>query len=258
MYILKNAWIHITRSKSRVFLIGFLMMVTMISACIALTIYHSSQNLIGVYQAYHPLKVEFRFDSMNFRQDQDTLFSTISMKEEDVEKYADSSYVKDFYYTSEISVFSNEIDAIDFSDLFMKPENGEKNHSKFLNDEKKMNHQEYFRLVAYSDFSYMQEFIDGNYKMVEGSISNLDSSEFVIIIHQDLAQENGLSLGDFIPFYLTSDSDTFYSFKIVGIFDGSLENSSIYRGSMNEQNQMYTNIDSIKKLIESNGKSSQK
>ena len=250
VYIFKNAWLTISRNKSRYLLIGTVLMVITISACITLVIHQSSEQFIRTYQDCYPLEVSLQFDRMAFRKDEND-FASISLSEEDILNYADSAYVLGYYYSDEIRVASDEVEPIQFSDLFMKPDSNMEGDGSFGHKQEQMRNQGDFRLIAYSDFSYIDAFIDGDYKLVEGMMIDGNSSEMEVVISKDLKDENDLHIGDTISLYLPQDPSTLYTFTVVGIFeDLSLDSSQnpMNMDWMNSQNQLYTNMTSLNQV----------
>lgn len=249
MYIIKNALKNLTRSKVRNLLIGIIIVIITISSTIALLINNSSEKLVENYTNSNPIQVTFNLNMMEFRGDrkENEDLTIDSIDEDDIKNYGDSKYVKDYYYTYQLSLSSDDIDPIDFSDIFTKPE---RNDDKRPNNNKMMSNGD-FKFVAYSDVSYIENFIDGTNKIKEGKIFTNDLEGTYVIISSDLALENELEVGDKIKFYNPSDEDTTYEFEIYGIYEDSSTNDDNFMNmnAMNSQNEIYVTLNSLKEMI---------
>lgn len=251
MYIIKNAWTNIIRGKGRNILIGFIIVAVTISTCIAITINKSATKLVNKYKNNNPIEVSFRMNMMNLKDASDedkNNFDTLS--EEDIKKYGDSSLVKDYYYTNEVSLSSNSIEAVSYDNVL---NNNEDNKKPDNMPDDKMNVGD-FRLTGYSDPSYIDNFINGTNKIKEGKMFDKNNKDKVIVISEELAEENNLKVGDKVSFYNNDDEDTTYEFEIVGIYENTSEDEDNFMGmnAMNSSNQIYTNITSVNEINQNN------
>lgn len=83
------------------------------------------------------------------------------------------------------------------------------------------------------------EFSDGTYQISEGHLPGAeDAGKDTLMISEEFANKNNLSVGDFVDFTSTSDNQT-YQFEIIGIFTGSADYAV---------DQMYTSLDSVQKI----------
>lgn len=127
MYILKNSWINIVRSKGRNLLIGIIITIITISALVALSINKSSKNLKENYINSNPVEVSFSLDMRSIRNEriENSDLTIEPINEDDIKNYGDSKYVKDYYYTYQKSLSSDDVDAISISDILKKEDNSE-------------------------------------------------------------------------------------------------------------------------------------
>lgn len=119
MYILKNAYLNIIRSKGRNLLIGLIITIVVTSAFISITISKSGENLVESYKQNNPLKVTLNLDMMNFRNADENAkndFELLSI--EDINNIGKLSSVNGYYYTLESSLNSDDIEKIDYEDMF--------------------------------------------------------------------------------------------------------------------------------------------
>lgn len=255
MYILKNSWINIVRSKGRNLLIGIIITIITISALVSLSINKSSKNLKENYINSNPVEVSFSLDMKSIRNERfensDLTIETID--EDEIKNYGDSKYVKDYYYTYQKSLSSDDIYAINISDIFKKEDSSDENKPNDMMRSKTVSQGD-FRFVAYSDIAYIENFLNGTNKIISGSIFDNDSEANVIVISSDLAEENDLEVNDKIKFYDPEDTDKVYEFEIVAIYEDTSTNDDNFMNMniMNSQNQIYTTMTAIKSMIDEN------
>lgn len=255
MYIIKNAWINIKRNLGRNILIGLIVLVVALSSTIALSINTSGNKLIESYKDKNELAVSFRLDMSKLRDESNTYTKlTIS----DIENYADSDYVSSYYYTLDTSLSSDDIEAIDMSEKFEPKDNGNAPNSEIPRGDiggngDDMTSQGDYKITAYSDPSYIENFINGTSKITSGSMITKDDEENHVVISEELATQNDSEVGDEITFYLPSDSSITYTFEITGIFetiDDSASDDFMNINALNAQNQIYTTVTAINNILE--------
>lgn len=247
MYIIKNAWINIKRHIGRNVLIGLIVLVIALSATVALSINTSGNKLIESYQNKNELAVTFQLDMKNLR-DNDTTYTKLTV--DDINTYADSDYVSSYYYTLSASLSSDDIEPIDISQKFEPKENDENNQDRPNKDNFKVSQGD-FKITAYSDISYAEDFINGVSKIKEGNM--ISDEENSIIISEELATQNNLKVGDEVTFYLPEDSTKTYTFTIIGIFETTSDSSNedfMNMNALNSQNQIYISVDTINTILE--------
>lgn len=256
MYLLKNAFKNITRSKGKNILIGIIITVITTCTCISLAINKAASNLVNSYKTKNPLEVSFNLDMSNLRSATDSEKENFkSLTVDNIKSYGDSNLVKDYYYTLETSINSNDVTAIEDNkktnaDNYNNNEIKDDNHKKF--DNSNMGN---FRLTAYSNFAYLDDFTTGNKKIIEGKMITGDSNTNEIVISKDLKDENNLELNQEITFTNPSDDEKSYTFKIVGIYENEASSSTsnfMDMNVLNSANQIYANLNSIQKVLDDN------
>lgn len=257
MYIFKNAYLSIIRRLGRNVLIAIVITIITIGSFVALAINNSGNELVESYKNNNPLIVNFTLDTMTLREasdDEKEAYKAITV--EDIENYGDSSYVDGYYYTKETTLSSEKIDAIDNS--MLKFDDEEKNKNIPDRGGKGMGggmsfSQGDFRFTAYSDFSYLEDFLSGNKKIIFGSMIEKDNTDKLIVISEELAKENDIEVGDKIVFYLPSDEDITFKLEVYGIYEEVVqeEDSSSFMNmtSMTSSNQIYTNMTTMDKIL---------
>ncbi len=251
MYIFKNALISIWRNKGRNILIGVIILVITIASTVSLSILNASNKLISSYEEKNEIigsitmnreSLMQNFDPNDREQGKENLKEQFSNIEEitvdNIKNYADSNYVKSYYYIESLGLNSSNI---------------EKATSESINDRKgpMMENQESqaaFTLTGYSSIESMKEFIEGSYKITEGEIST-DFTSNNCIINKELATLNDLSVGDKIVLVNPNNTLLTYEFTITGIFE---DNSDVNAPSMdmfsNSVNNIITNTTALEKI----------
>jgi len=177
MFIFKNALISIARNKGRNILIGIIILVIACASTITLAINNTVSDLINSYQSAYDKELTISFNRENMMNDFD--FSKREKLEDmkgkfdnvssytipDVEKYADSEYIEDYYYTYDISLNGKNIEKAE-----SETSNKDSNMPSFPGSDMGRDFSESaydFTLNGYSSIGAMSEFIEGTYEMVE-------------------------------------------------------------------------------------------
>ena len=258
MFILKNAWISIKRNKGRNILIGIIILIIACACTITLAIKNTAGYLIDSYKSAYDKEVTISFDRENMMKDFDSSgtegrenarekFDNIeSFTISDVESFADSDYIENYYYTYSVGLNGNNIEKAEIESTNDKP-NGF-GHGK----ENNMSSTD-FTLTGYSSLDAMSEFINGTYTMSE-IVDNAWDIAFdgkYVFINQELADYNDLHLNDKIK--LASEDGQTYEFEIIGIFteneEGTSEPMSMFS---NSANTIITNASAVVSITESN------
>ena len=234
MYILKNAITSIKRNKGRNLLIGLIIMVIASAVTVTLAINNTAASLIKAYKDKYQVEASITFNRENMMKDfnpndrensksdmKDKFSLASSLTETDIKNYADSKYVKSYYYTSSVKVNSNDLEKAEISSNNDMPEK-RKDESDSSN----------FDIKGYSSYDAMNEFISGSYKITDGEIfTDFDSNN--CLINSELATINNLKVGDTITF--TDDSNNTYQLVISAIFEetSSDDNKSMFSNSAN-------------------------
>ena len=216
--------------------------------------------MIESYKAKNELAVSFRLDMSKLRDESNT-YTKLTVS--DIENSADSDYVSSYYYTLDTSLSSDDIEAIDMSEKFEPKDNGNAPNSEIPRGDiggngDDMTSQGDYKITAYSDSSYIENFINGTSKITSGSMITKDDEENHIVISEELATQNDLEVGDEITFYLPSDSSITYTFEITGIFettDDSASDDFMNMNALNAQNQIYTTVTAINNILEDDNSS---
>ena len=240
MYIFKNAWKNIIRNKGRNILIGIIFIVIAASASISLAIRNSANSLINSYKESTDTTATITVNRDNMRQnmtppsdsgeDSESNIEKISseFKEaskisiDDIKNYADSKYVKSYYYSMSVGVDSDLTKAESSSGN----EIGRGPHG--------MESSTDFTLTGYSSIDGMTNFINATYKITSGEVFS-DFEGNYAIINSELATQNNLKVGDSITFTDPNNSENTVTLEITGIYEDndSTQKMSMFTSSAN-------------------------
>lgn len=218
MYILKNAITSIKRNKGRNLLIGLIIIIIASAVTVTLAINNTASSLIKAYKDKYQVEASITFNRENMMKDKFNLVS--SLTETDIKNYADSKYVKSYYYTSSVKVNSNDLEKAEMSSNndMSERKKGEDDYSSF-------------EIKGYSSYDAMNEFISGSYKITDGEIFT-DFTSNNCLINSELATINNLNVGDTIAFI--DDNSNTYQLVISAIFEeNSSDNKSMFSSSAN-------------------------
>ncbi len=261
MFILKNAWIAIKRNKGRNILIGIIILIIACACTITLAIKNTAVDLIDSYKSAYDKEVTIGFNRENMMKDFDP--SQEESKEEkremfenisnytitDIEKYADSDYIEDYYYTYNVGLNGNNIKKAEIE--LESDDNRPKNfggHGNAMNESSTD-----FNLTGYSSLDAMNEFITGTYTMskITDNAWDIAFNGNYVFINEELAKYNDLNLNDKIK--LEDEDGNTYEFEVIGIFkeNDNGENQPMSMFS-NSANTIVTNANAVSNLTNTN------
>ncbi len=223
MFILKNAWISIKRNKGRNILIGIIILIIACACTITLAIKNTAVDLIDSYKSAYDKEVTIGFNRENMMKDfnpadeegranaREKFDNIASYTINDVEAFADSKYIENYYYTYGVGLNGNNIEKAEIEANNEMP-NGfghGKENTMATTD---------FTLTGYSSQEAMSEFISGAYTMSEITDNAWDIAfnGNYVFINEELATFNNLKLNDKIK--LEDEDENVYEFEIIGIF----------------------------------------
>ena len=181
-----------------------------------------------------------------------------SITEEEIIKYGDSDYLNSFYYTYTLSVDAKDIkeatDSLVKETTTTKTEtstttrkfpgstNGKmpgrpdfggststtKKKTTTTKTEKIFNEKAQngaFTLTGYNSYEDMKEFINGDYTIIDGEVSN-DFTSNSCVISEELATLNELKVGDTITIVDPNTNSNTYELVITGIYKENTDSSS--------------------------------
>ncbi len=258
MYILKNAITSITRNKGRNILIGLVILVIACATSITLAINNTSTNLINTYKSKYQTEATIGINRENMMKDYNQenkeeskenmkeKFSSISsISIDDIKKYADSKYVKSYYYTMKVGVNANDLEQ---ASMTSNSDNDNEKQDENRPEKKDFSNQTEgdFELLGYSSLSAMNDFIEGNYKITSGKVFT-DFESDSCLINKELATLNNISVGDKIKVVNPQDEDKTYELTVTGIYEESSSDSGMNMFA-NSVNTIITNTNFVQKI----------
>ena len=258
MYILKNAWISIKRNKGRNILIGIIILIIACACTMALAIKNTAGYLIDSYKNAYDKEVTISFDRANMMKDfnpsqeeskenaREKFDNIASFTISDIESFADSDYIENYYYTYGVGLNGSNIEKAEIES------SNDKSNGFGHGKDNNMSSTD-FTLTGYSSLDAMSEFINGTYTMSEITDNAWDIAfdGNYVFINQELADYNEINLNDKIT--LKDEDGNTYEFEVIGIFtdneEGSTEEMSMFS---NSANTIITNANAVISITESN------
>ena len=303
MYIVKNALVNIKRNKGRNILIGVIIIVIAAACAITLAIRESANKIVASYEEQNKIEATISFDreammtefrdSGKSQEEMINAFNNIAnVTEEEVNKYGESEYLEDYYYTYDLSV--NAKDIKEATDSLVKETTTTKTETttktrKFGNSssgnfpgmppggfggssgsstttskkttttktEKIFNEKAdagAFNLVGYNSYEDMKDFINGNYTITSGEVSS-DFTSMTCVISEELATLNKLEVGSTITIVDPKDTSKTYKLEVTGIYKENTDSSNDMSNMFTSSaNKIITNVSVVKKVLEGNSK----
>lgn len=260
MYILKNAWVSITRNKGRNILIGIIIVVISCACAVTLAIKNSANKLIESYENQYQVEASIgvnRKEMMeNFNpssSDKDSLIdnynSIDSISIDDIKNYADSNYVSSYYYTTSVGMDSDTLESASMTKQSDNTSSSDGSTKRQMPQGGGNFSTTDFTLTGYSSYDAMTNFIDGSYTIIDGNVdSNFTANSCVI--NSELATLNDISVGDTITLVDSDDSSITYDLIVTGIYEENSNSASTNRMSMfsNSVNTIITNTTVIENV----------
>lgn len=260
MYIIKNALRCIGRAKGRNILIGVIVLVIAVSACLGLSIRQAAESakvetmeelIITATISYDRQSAmdqagqrgEGGFNRENFAG---LMGTDQSLTLEEYETYAGAESVKDFYYvisaslngTEDLQPVSDEdtaddedeeedINSTEETDNDEEDNNGNNNRPNNMGGfgggfgQQMWGAQSDFSIEGYSSDAAMTSFVDGTASVVDGVVFDENTSELQCIISEVLALYNNISVGDTITLCNPNNEEEVYEFKVVGVYENT-------------------------------------
>ena len=287
MYILKNALKSISRSKGRNVLIGIIVLVISVAACIGLSIQNAAEEareatLEGITITAqisvdrNAMMSEMRenmqpgegggmpsFDKDSFRENMNAI-DGLTIHE--MQKYADLDMVKSFYYTMSVSMNGSDFEPVSTTDMD-EEETEDTDTSQGIGgfgmgmpggkgfEFGSMGEQGDFTLVGYSSDEAMQGFLDGTCTIVDGNVFEEGTKEYHCIITDELATYNNISVGDTITIVNPNDEEEVYELEVVGTYNNSqstVTSGGFMQGfstSSDAANQIYLSYNALNAIV---------
>lgn len=284
MYILKNAFRCISRSKGRNILIGIIALVIAVSACLGLSIRQAAESAKKSTIEGLSVTASISYDRSSMMNnmgrpsdgkrpsfDRDQFASMMSdassLTLEQHKTYATAESVQDFYYTltasfngtdsflpvSDEAEEETESDSNSESGAGLGGFGGGKGFPGGMGGGMSFTSSD-FSVIGYSSDSSMTAFVNGNASILDGgTMFDEGTEEMVCVISEELALYNNLSVGDTITLTNPSVETETYEVKIVGFYTSSANNDfsmSMFGKSQDPANQIYMSAVALQKILD--------
>ncbi len=273
MYILKNALKCISRSKGRNVLIGIIVFVIAISACLGLSIRQAATSTREDTLNSMSVTATISFDRQSMMSDmgrpdeggfdrdsfKDKMGGMESLSLEEYETYAKAQTVKEFYYSITASLDGTD----DFEPVTTETESEEEettSNNPFGGGmpggmRGGFGSSGDFTLEGYSSETAMTQFIDGSATITDGAIFAEGGAAYDCIISEELAVYNSLSVGDSITLANPNAEDETYTLNVVGLYSDTSANtdtefSMFGSAAFDPANKIYMSYNALQKIVD--------
>ena len=286
MYILKNAWKCISRAKGRSILIGVIVLVISVSACLGLSIRQAAESAREETLAGMSVTATISFDRQSMmsgmakpeegggfdRGEFSEMFSEMSsLTLEDYQVYAEAESVQDFYYSMSASLNGSDDFLPVSSDYTEEDEQENKNDFSEMGMggigmpgggfEMIRGAQSDFSLVGYSGENAMADFQSGTASVSTGTIFEEGTEALECIISEELAAYNDVSVGDTIVLTNPNNEEETYELTVIGFYTDSSanENSFSMMGatSTDPANRIYLSYAALKTVTDASAENAE-
>lgn len=278
MYIFRNALRNINRSKGRNILIGVIVFVIAVSACVALSIRQAAETEKEDYLSDMKITASISVDRQSLMEkaknssgssspaDMKSAFSGVSsLSLTELQKYAKASSVSGFYYTLTTYLDASSIEAVSTSGSGSSASSASSTDtstdtSSDQDTQSKggpgggagmMGSSGDFTVIGYSSDDAMTDFTDGTSKITKGSMFEEGTSEYQCVISEELAEYNSLSVGDTITLVNPSNSAETVTLTVTGIYSTTDTGNSGGGPQMSDPaNEIYMSYAAVKAMTD--------
>ena len=287
MYVVKNALKCIGRSKGRNILIGIIVLVISVSACIGLSIRQAAESAkeesLSGMRVTAAISVDRQsimqgmreggdFDPSSFQAGMSEL-SELSVEEMQV--YAQAESVSGFTYTLTATLNGSvDLQAVTTSDSAQEEQTGTAGAPGGPGQEfggmggaktggGPMGIQGDFTIVGYSGENAMTDFLNGTCTLTEGDMFEEGTETADCIISDELAIYNGLAVGDAIVVENPNLEGETYTLTVAGIYENSASTAAsggFMRGfstSSDPANAIYMSYPALKSIVDTSAANAQ-
>ncbi|MGN0519709.1 MAG: ABC transporter permease [Candidatus Fimenecus sp.] len=270
MYIFKNALKCISRSKGRNVLIGVIVFVIAVSACVGLSIRQAAEKAKEDTLDTLTVTATISFDRQSMMSE---LRNNASVQTEDGKfdkgqfsarmeeasslsldaylKYAEAESVKDFYYSETVSM--NGTDSL----LPVTTETTETSTVGNMGNAKGGMMGGYttadFQVIGYSDENAMTAFQNGTASVTEGTVFEAGTEKADCLISEELAAYNDISVGDTVTLSNPNNTEELYTLCVVGFYTDTASNESVFTGrgmpTNDPANKIYMSYTALQSIL---------
>ena len=164
-----------------------------------------------------------------------------------IDELLKSEYVEGYLAQSSTSLLANNFTAVGSSDDDTTTTEETDSKMPQMGQGGKMGNMGDVTLTGVSNLEQTSSFKNNNISMVEGDTITEETTSNVAVIEEALASENDLSVGDTITVGSTSDENTTYDLKIIGIYASNEDftEQAMMNTAASPYNNIYTNLETI-------------
>lgn len=271
MYILKNSIRNVTRNSGRNILIGMIVLIIAVSSCVALSIKQSAKQLeatgLSNIQITGSISVD-RQSLMTQAKASGTDVKSLLQGNQDLtlaelQNYATSQYVNDFYYTLSSSVSkgtglepvstSGTATTAKATATTTQTTSGQTptDDTARVDGPSGMGTQGDFTITGYSGENAMASFVSGSSQVTSGQVFSFDTADMTCLISEELATLNGLSVGSTIQVTNPNATTEVYTLTVAGIYNTTTATDSgdmRFSTASDPANQIYTSYSTLKAI----------
>lgn len=223
MYIVKNAWKNVIRSKGRNILIGLIVFMISLSTCISLCIRQAAKEAqkTGLENVQitgqisvdrHSMMQKMGEEGADRSQMREGMQAMQDLSVEELETYAKASSVKDFYYTQTVSVNGSDVEAV------TSTESTEDSGMGPGMERGQMEGQGDFSVIGAGSEAAMTAFIEGTSQISDGAMFEEGTKKKVCVISDELAVYNSLQVGSKLTLVNPNDETKTVTLTVAGIY----------------------------------------
>lgn len=288
MYIIKNAFKCIGRSKGRNILIGIIALVIAVSACIGLSIRQAAESAKKDTLEGMSVTATISFDRQSMMQEmrqppdgnaengqendtQDRAFDRDQFREmmnggtaltlDEYKTYASAESVQDFYYTltayfdgsDNLEPVSSESESEDESEPSSGAPNGGMNFGHDKGNRMGNMATGDFTVIGYSGDNAMTAFQSGTTSVSDGAVFSEGTKERQCLISEELAAYNDLAVGDTITLTNPDSETETYSLTVSGIYKNTQANDlsvSMFGVGQDPTNSIYMSAAALQGILD--------
>jgi len=258
MYIIKNAFKSITRSKIRNILIGIIIVVVATASCIALSIKNAANEVKQSYLDSYNVTAELSLDRGSLRNNakgstsgtatfdpKEFMSNVQNITAENVMTYGVSDYVKSYLLSIQTNMDSNTLTKV--SDTVATTTTGNGGPQMGIRGGVSIASAGEYRVIGYKSLESMTQFIDSSYKITSGTMFAIDSTDNLCVVSIELAEKNSLVVGSTFVLNNPNAATEVYTFTVTGIYEDTSTDSefSMFSGSANQILTSYTSLNNI-------------
>lgn len=227
MYLFKNAMKNLGRNKGRNIIVGIVMVSVLALSSISLVINATSDKIKDAYKETYGSEVFVQADIEKIMASGDGQFLFEELSNEHADKLKQSESLKETKVIYGLSALSSTSKPIEVEDDSETSGNIIMNGGGVVAD---------FKISAYSDMKFMEDFDNGTRKLLEGRISEGKNEA---LVSKEFAELNKLKLGDTFKMSYAEDKSEI-ELTVAGIFLDTVSNNLgfIPFAEMNPKNEI--------------------